>query len=254
MLSLSPDMLLVASDQLVYLILIVLYVALLGAGYRSWGVDSGPWCPSDRIPTVAVPPHFHHAAVGAQCPRTCPGDHQLPDTHRLLVRHPHGSILSARKLFTVWNREGSASAHIVLTIKMFSMFLSIWLLHFRLPFPFYLQQYLPHPETHQSTWLRVRLAGTHLPSHLHRQDASTHTTAEGMQVYTVSSTHFPHICGSWILVWWTDVVLKGWPMYAQLLIDLFKYLAPFLRNVELNKPMQILYKVLSHFSVMYLQE
>ncbi|XP_073515918.1 CCR4-NOT transcription complex subunit 1 isoform X1 [Phyllobates terribilis] len=35
---------------------------------------------------------------------------------------------------------------------------------------------------------------------------------------------------------------KGWPMYAQLLIDLFKYLAPFLRNVELPKPMQILYK------------
>ncbi|XP_041123618.1 CCR4-NOT transcription complex subunit 1 isoform X6 [Polyodon spathula] len=35
---------------------------------------------------------------------------------------------------------------------------------------------------------------------------------------------------------------KGWPMYAQLLIDLFKYLGPFLRNVELNKPMQILYK------------
>ncbi|OBS75236.1 hypothetical protein A6R68_14233 [Neotoma lepida] len=34
----------------------------------------------------------------------------------------------------------------------------------------------------------------------------------------------------------------GWPMYAQLLIDLFKYLAPFLRNVELTKPMQILYK------------
>lgn len=32
-------------------------------------------------------------------------------------------------------------------------------------------------------------------------------------------------------------------MYAQLLIDLFKYLAPFLRNVELAKPMQILYKV-----------
>lgn len=38
--------------------------------------------------------------------------------------------------------------------------------------------------------------------------------------------------------------LQGWPMYAQLLIDLFKYLAPFLRNVELNKPMQILYKVI----------
>lgn len=43
------------------------------------------------------------------------------------------------------------------------------------------------------------------------------------------------------------VVFQGWPMYAQLLIDLFKYLAPFLRNVELNKPMQILYKV-SFFS------
>lgn len=38
---------------------------------------------------------------------------------------------------------------------------------------------------------------------------------------------------------------QGWPMYAQLLIDLFKYLAPFLRNVELTKPMQILYKVSS---------
>uniref|UniRef100_A0A8C2SE93 CCR4-Not complex component Not1 C-terminal domain-containing protein n=1 Tax=Capra hircus TaxID=9925 RepID=A0A8C2SE93_CAPHI len=47
---------------------------------------------------------------------------------------------------------------------------------------------------------------------------------------------------------------KGWPMYAQLLIDLFKYLAPFLRNVELTKPMQILYKVinLKLFSFLYL--
>ncbi|XP_032816690.1 CCR4-NOT transcription complex subunit 1 isoform X5 [Petromyzon marinus] len=35
---------------------------------------------------------------------------------------------------------------------------------------------------------------------------------------------------------------QGWPMYAQLLIDLFKYLSPFLRNVELTKPMQVLYK------------
>lgn len=42
------------------------------------------------------------------------------------------------------------------------------------------------------------------------------------------------------------VLLQGWPMYAQLLIDLFKFLAPFLRNVELNKPMQILYKVQKH--------
>jgi CCR4-NOT transcription complex subunit 1 len=35
---------------------------------------------------------------------------------------------------------------------------------------------------------------------------------------------------------------KGWTMYSQLLIDLFKYLAPFLRNAELAKPVQHLYK------------
>lgn len=46
-----------------------------------------------------------------------------------------------------------------------------------------------------------------------------------------------------ILICLHYVRLQGWPMYAQLLIDLFKFLAPFLRNVELNKPMQILYKV-----------
>ena len=32
-------------------------------------------------------------------------------------------------------------------------------------------------------------------------------------------------------------------MYAQLLIDLFKFLAPFLRNADLNRAMQVLYKV-----------
>ena len=32
-------------------------------------------------------------------------------------------------------------------------------------------------------------------------------------------------------------------MYAQLLIDLFRFLAPFLRNAELTKPTQLLYKV-----------
>jgi CCR4-NOT transcription complex subunit 1 len=31
-------------------------------------------------------------------------------------------------------------------------------------------------------------------------------------------------------------------MYAQLLIDLFKFLAPFLRNAELSKPVSMLYK------------
>ncbi|XP_066906424.1 CCR4-NOT transcription complex subunit 1 isoform X2 [Halyomorpha halys] len=35
---------------------------------------------------------------------------------------------------------------------------------------------------------------------------------------------------------------KGWVMYAQLLVDLFKYLAPFLRNAELAKPVTVLYK------------
>lgn len=35
---------------------------------------------------------------------------------------------------------------------------------------------------------------------------------------------------------------KGWSMYSQLLLDLFKYLAPFLRNAELAKPVQQLYK------------
>ena len=32
-------------------------------------------------------------------------------------------------------------------------------------------------------------------------------------------------------------------LFQQLLIDLFKFLAPFLRNAELNKPTHLLYKV-----------
>lgn len=35
---------------------------------------------------------------------------------------------------------------------------------------------------------------------------------------------------------------RAWGMYATLLIDLFKFLAPFLRNAELTKPAQLLYK------------
>lgn len=35
---------------------------------------------------------------------------------------------------------------------------------------------------------------------------------------------------------------KGWPLYSVLLLDLFKYLAPFLRNAELAKPVHMLYK------------
>ncbi|XP_042855455.1 CCR4-NOT transcription complex subunit 1-like isoform X4 [Penaeus japonicus] len=35
---------------------------------------------------------------------------------------------------------------------------------------------------------------------------------------------------------------KGWSMYSMLLADLFKFLAPFLRNAELAKPLTMLYK------------
>ncbi|XP_044732731.1 CCR4-NOT transcription complex subunit 1 isoform X2 [Chrysoperla carnea] len=35
---------------------------------------------------------------------------------------------------------------------------------------------------------------------------------------------------------------KGWGIYSQLLIDLFKFLAPYLRNAELAKPVTLLYK------------
>lgn len=35
---------------------------------------------------------------------------------------------------------------------------------------------------------------------------------------------------------------KGWGIYSKLLIDLFKFLAPFLRNAELLKPVGVLYK------------
>lgn len=36
---------------------------------------------------------------------------------------------------------------------------------------------------------------------------------------------------------------KGWPLYAQLLIELIKFLSPFLRSVELSTPVDLLYKV-----------
>lgn len=35
---------------------------------------------------------------------------------------------------------------------------------------------------------------------------------------------------------------KGWTIYSQLLLDLFTYLAPFLRNAELAKPVHMMYK------------
>lgn len=36
---------------------------------------------------------------------------------------------------------------------------------------------------------------------------------------------------------------KGWVLFQQLLLDLFKFLAPFLRNAELAKQTHLLYKV-----------
>lgn len=36
---------------------------------------------------------------------------------------------------------------------------------------------------------------------------------------------------------------QGWVLFQQLLIDLFKFLAPFLRNAELAKQTHLLYKV-----------
>jgi len=35
---------------------------------------------------------------------------------------------------------------------------------------------------------------------------------------------------------------RGWGFYAQLLVDLFKLLSPFLRNADMTKPVQLLYK------------
>ena len=37
-------------------------------------------------------------------------------------------------------------------------------------------------------------------------------------------------------------IIQGWPMYAQLLVDLFKFLSPFLRNAELAKSVHRLYR------------
>ena len=41
----------------------------------------------------------------------------------------------------------------------------------------------------------------------------------------------------------SSTTMQGWPLFHQLLIDLFKFLSPFLRNAELSKPTQLLYKV-----------
>jgi CCR4-NOT transcription complex subunit 1 len=35
---------------------------------------------------------------------------------------------------------------------------------------------------------------------------------------------------------------QGWPVFQQLLVELFKFLEPYLINVELNEPIRLLYK------------
>ena len=45
---------------------------------------------------------------------------------------------------------------------------------------------------------------------------------------------------------------KGWPMYAQLLTALFKFLSPFLRNAELAKPVHRSDQIKPSLSVFYL--
>lgn len=79
-------------------------------GARDCGgsVDPGPRRPSDWIPAAAISPHFHHAAPGAQCPWTCPRNHQLPDTHCLLVGI-HFFFMPP----TVWRMENVLLVHMV---------------------------------------------------------------------------------------------------------------------------------------------
>jgi len=36
---------------------------------------------------------------------------------------------------------------------------------------------------------------------------------------------------------------KGWPLFQRLLVELFKFLEPYLRNAELNEPIRLIYKV-----------
>lgn len=71
-------------------------------------------------------------------------------------------------------------------------------------------------------------------------------------LHILRPTLAPGFCYSWLELISNRVFIgrilasipqqKGWSMYSQLLIDLFKYLAPFLRNAELAKPVQHLYK------------
>ena len=36
--------------------------------------------------------------------------------------------------------------------------------------------------------------------------------------------------------------MKGWPWFQRLLVDLFKFFAPFLRNAEMTEPIRHLYR------------
>lgn len=64
-----------------------------------------------------------------------------------------------------------------------------------------------------------------------------------MKCFIVSELLYNLIMHISILIDELQTIFQGWTMYAQLLISLFKFLAPFLRNVELAAPIQTLYKV-----------
>lgn len=77
-------------------------------------------------------------------------------------------------------------------------------------------------------------------------------TAFGHTYHLLNPSNAPGFCYSWLELISHRIFLgrmlsqipqqKGWSLYSQILLDLFKYLAPFLRNAELAKPVQLLYK------------
>ncbi|XP_055686768.1 CCR4-NOT transcription complex subunit 1 isoform X2 [Lutzomyia longipalpis] len=85
------------------------------------------------------------------------------------------------------------------------------------------------------------------------ENISLHTVTAFCHTYhLIRPSVAPGFCYSWLELISHRVFIgrvlamipqqKGWSMYSQLLMDLFKYLAPFLRNAELAKPVTLLYK------------
>ncbi|GAB0100187.1 CCR4-NOT transcription complex subunit 1 [Sergentomyia squamirostris] len=85
------------------------------------------------------------------------------------------------------------------------------------------------------------------------ENISLHTVTAFCHTYhLIRPSVAPGFCYSWLELISHRVFIgrvlsmigqqKGWSMYSQLLMDLFKYLAPFLRNAELAKPVTLLYR------------